>query len=399
MFRAGIVGCALLVAVGTGASARRGRIAGRTRRLSRQHHHGLRQLPYAARCRRQTDRRQGACRAGSPSIRRPSSPPRRTSRRTGKPESEAGATPRSSARWSRAYAPIMAASPACRWPRSCRPISTRRCCLKISTPSSPICAASRRSAIRSPIPSTRSPVRRDPYPDAEAGFSEAMLADPVRRGAYLVTIGHCMDATPPGRAACPISRQASARGGRMFPAREGSPEGTPPTSSPTSRRIRPRASAAGATPKSSAPSRRASRRDGRRLKPPMAYGYYAGLRDGRSCRYRRLSAHRAAAAMTPLEQLAPSARPMRRAASMPHLASTWLRPRNFPKRRRQPLPNARGRPPGHPAAALGVVAALLLPPMWSGRRSTRSGATGACADLGQCRRALPAAVRKSNETI
>src|SRR6202000_2102522 len=29
------------------------------------------------------------------------------------------------------------------------------------------------------------PVHRDPYPDAEAGFSKAMFADPVKRGDYL----------------------------------------------------------------------------------------------------------------------------------------------------------------------------------------------------------------------
>jgi hypothetical protein len=33
-------------------------------------------------------------------------------------------------------------------------------------------------------------VHRDPYPDTEAGFDAGAFADPVRRGAYLVTIGH-----------------------------------------------------------------------------------------------------------------------------------------------------------------------------------------------------------------
>src|ERR1700738_3146481 len=44
-----------------------------------------------------------------------------------------------------------------------------------------------------PDPVYKVAVRRDPYPDAEAGFSKTMLADPIRRGAYLVTIGHCME--------------------------------------------------------------------------------------------------------------------------------------------------------------------------------------------------------------
>jgi mono/diheme cytochrome c family protein len=43
-----------------------------------------------------------------------------------------------------------------------------------------------------PTPVYKAPAHRDPYPDAEAGFDAGALADPVRRGAYLVTIGHCM---------------------------------------------------------------------------------------------------------------------------------------------------------------------------------------------------------------
>ena len=42
-------------------------------------------------------------------------------------------------------------------------------------------------------PVYKAAVRRDPYPDAESGFSKAMFADPVKHGAYLVTIGHCME--------------------------------------------------------------------------------------------------------------------------------------------------------------------------------------------------------------
>src|ERR1700680_4286686 len=49
--------------------------------------------------------------------------------------------------------------------------------------------------IRSEVPDPvyKAPVRRDPYPDAEAGFDKTMFADPVRRGAYLITSGHCME--------------------------------------------------------------------------------------------------------------------------------------------------------------------------------------------------------------
>ena len=42
-------------------------------------------------------------------------------------------------------------------------------------------------------PVYKAPVHRDPYPEAEAGFDKTNFADPVRRGAYLATIGHCME--------------------------------------------------------------------------------------------------------------------------------------------------------------------------------------------------------------
>ena len=44
-----------------------------------------------------------------------------------------------------------------------------------------------------PDPVYKAPVHHDKYPDAEAGFTEEAIRDPVKRGAYLVTIGHCME--------------------------------------------------------------------------------------------------------------------------------------------------------------------------------------------------------------
>ena len=129
----------------------------------------------------------------------------------------------------------------------------------------------------SPDPVYKTPVRRDPYPDAEAGFSKAMFADPIRRGAYLVTIGHCMECHSAWSRGVSDFKSGLGRGGRAFPAREGSPAGTPDsiapniTSHPT----------AGIGGWSDAEIGRAIThgiaRDGRALKPPMAYSYYAGL--------------------------------------------------------------------------------------------------------------------------
>jgi mono/diheme cytochrome c family protein len=129
-----------------------------------------------------------------------------------------------------------------------------------------------------PDPVYKVPVRRDSYPDAEAGFDKAAFADPVRRGAYLVTIGHCMECHSGWSRGVSDFKTGLGRGGRLFPAREGSAEGSPGsiasniTSDPalgigawTDEEIG-RAITLGIG------------RDGRMLKPPMAYGYYAGLR-------------------------------------------------------------------------------------------------------------------------
>jgi mono/diheme cytochrome c family protein len=130
-----------------------------------------------------------------------------------------------------------------------------------------------------PDPVYKVAVRRDPYPDAEAGFSKTMLADPIRRGAYLVTIGHCMECHSAWSRGVSDFKTGLGRGGRAFPAREGSPAGSPAsiaaniTSDP----------AAGIGAWTDAEIRRAIThgiaRDGRALKQPMAYASYAGLHE------------------------------------------------------------------------------------------------------------------------
>jgi mono/diheme cytochrome c family protein len=130
-----------------------------------------------------------------------------------------------------------------------------------------------------PDPVYKVPVRRDPYPDADAGFSRATLADPVRRGAYLVTIGHCMECHSAWSRGVSDFKTGLGAGGRRFPAREGSPEGMPDVTVPN---ITPHP-ALGIGAWTDAEIGRAithgTARDGRPLKPPMAYGYYASLKD------------------------------------------------------------------------------------------------------------------------
>ena len=131
---------------------------------------------------------------------------------------------------------------------------------------------------QAPDPVYKVSVKRDPYPDADAGFSKAMLADPVRRGAYLVTIGHCMECHSAWSRGVSDFKAGLGRGGRAFPPREGAPDAGPGsiaaniTSDPT----------AGIGAWTDAEIVRAITqgigRDGRMLKPPMAYGYYAALK-------------------------------------------------------------------------------------------------------------------------
>jgi len=123
------------------------------------------------------------------------------------------------------------------------------------------------------------PVRRDSYPDAEAGFTKAMFGDPVRRGAYLVTIGHCMECHSAWSRGVSDFKGGLGRGGRAFPVREGSAEGSPPSiaANITSDSI----AGIGAWNDQEIISAIAHGigRDGKPLKPPMAYDYYAGLKD------------------------------------------------------------------------------------------------------------------------
>ena len=126
-----------------------------------------------------------------------------------------------------------------------------------------------------PDPVYKAPVHRDPYPDAEAGFNKAMFTDPVGRGAYLVTIGHCMECHAAWSRGVSDFKNGLGRGGRVFPR---SPDGTPGstaaniTSDPTA------GIGAWSDPEIGRAITHGIVRDGHPLKPPMAYAFYAGLK-------------------------------------------------------------------------------------------------------------------------
>ena len=131
-----------------------------------------------------------------------------------------------------------------------------------------------------PEPVYRVPVRHQQYPEAETGYSSEMLRDPVKRGSYLATIGHCMEChSPSERGVSDYSKTGLGKGGRKFSAAD--VQGFPPTW--------PGSTAANITSHpekglgnwSDAEITRAITqgisRDGRKLQPPMAFAWYRSM--------------------------------------------------------------------------------------------------------------------------
>jgi mono/diheme cytochrome c family protein len=71
-----------------------------------------------------------------------------------------------------------------------------------------------RNEVANPV--YKAPVHRDAYPDAEAGFTEAELRDPVRQGAYLVALGHCMECHSTWQRGVSDHVNGLGKGGRPF---------------------------------------------------------------------------------------------------------------------------------------------------------------------------------------
>lgn len=135
--------------------------------------------------------------------------------------------------------------------------------------------------VRNPVaqPVYRKPVRRETYPEAERGFTEADLRDPVRRGAYLATIGHCMECHTPTVQGRTLYGEALGKGGKAFLPSfvKGFPAGWQGSTSPN---ITSHATAGlgGWTDTEIARAiTRGVSRDGRVRGPPMGYHWYAGL--------------------------------------------------------------------------------------------------------------------------
>jgi mono/diheme cytochrome c family protein len=132
-----------------------------------------------------------------------------------------------------------------------------------------------------PPPTYRMPVRREPFAEADRGFTERDLADKVRRGAYLATIAHCMEChTPMERGVLQFETSLGAGGRPFLPSFvKGLPESW---KGAVSRNITPHPDQ-GLGRWTDAEIKRAITqgigRDGRKLELPMAFAWYAGIRD------------------------------------------------------------------------------------------------------------------------
>jgi mono/diheme cytochrome c family protein len=112
------------------------------------------------------------------------------------------------------------------------------------------------------------------YPGAEKQMAPADLVDPVKKGFYLATIGHCMECHTPRVAGEPQFKTALGKGGQEFHG----PWGTSVSSNITSH---PKAGiGAWSDAEIKAAITQGISRDGHRLKPPMFFAAYSRMSAG-----------------------------------------------------------------------------------------------------------------------
>ncbi|WP_374442331.1 c-type cytochrome [Stella sp.] len=133
---------------------------------------------------------------------------------------------------------------------------------------------------RVPDPVYRRPAQHAAYPDAERPYAAADMADPVTRGRYLATIGHCMECHSPMVAGRVDYAHGLGRGGRRFDAAlvHGFPADWPGSVAPNVTRHPTAGLGAWTDAEIARAITRGIGRDGRRLQPPMGFAWYAGLR-------------------------------------------------------------------------------------------------------------------------
>ncbi len=136
-----------------------------------------------------------------------------------------------------------------------------------------------RNAVKTP--EYKLPVHRDAYPDAEKGFTQGDMADPVRRGAYLATIGHCMECHSAWSRGVSDFQHGLGKGGRPFGPTlvQGYPASWQGSVAPNITSHKEKGIGAWTDGEIKRAITQAVRRDGTPLKPPMAYTFYARMTD------------------------------------------------------------------------------------------------------------------------
>jgi mono/diheme cytochrome c family protein len=112
------------------------------------------------------------------------------------------------------------------------------------------------------------------FPGGEKPFTEADMSDKVKKGFYLVTIGHCMEChTPFGAQGGPDFAGSLGKGGREFPG----PWGVSHSRNITSHKEK--GIGAWTDEEIKRAITKGMRKDGTPLKPPMGFGFYANMTD------------------------------------------------------------------------------------------------------------------------
>ena len=136
--------------------------------------------------------------------------------------------------------------------------------------------------VRNPLPAPvyRAPPKREPFALADRGFAERDLQDPVRRGAYLATIGHCLEChTPVDKGVLQLDAALGAGGRPFLPSFvKGLPESWKGAVSRNVTADRERGIGAWSDDEIRRAIAQGIGRDGRRMQEPMPYAWYAGLR-------------------------------------------------------------------------------------------------------------------------
>jgi mono/diheme cytochrome c family protein len=132
-----------------------------------------------------------------------------------------------------------------------------------------------------PAPVYRLPVRHTAFAEADRGFNQRDMQDKVRRGAYLATIAHCLEChTPIEKGAMQLDTALGAGGREFLPSFvKGLPESWKGSVSRNITSHREKGIGAWSDAEVKRAISTGVGRDGRKLQAPMAFAWYAGIRD------------------------------------------------------------------------------------------------------------------------